>query len=272
MPPKAALTEHMKQRYEKALTMFRLALCDDVSLTLTQFCRDNDIELRPFTSWMSRHKHLEPYQVRNEVRKTKGLVELSPRCNLNYASHLDAFHKALEKNLDLSLSDYCRKAGIRPEPFHHWLMRQDMSVDKLKTEVAEAIGLEIGKKDKGDRLFPTTIFKRTVSGYRKELEEGSQISLQSYCRKRGVDYHAMRKWMTQIGLTITDIRGLVRNKEDMPVCRKKVFIQFKPNGGTSSDSFHGVRISLPDGSRIEVEKCSVMALCSFVNIYDNKHG
>lgn len=273
------LTEHMKERYEIHLSNYKKALKDCVDTTLAGFCRDNDIDIRSFTSWLCRHKKLTPLDIRNEARKSAGMKPVVGRGKLQYERHLQAYKEMLAIDLDYALSQYCTDAGISAHAFHHWIMRRGINVEKIKEDVCISLGINPNTAKKAVRYQKTTdrkpteptLFRKALAGYKKMLETDHELSLKKYCRAKGYAYKPLLHWMYEIGIKPADIKAFVVDRQKLPKDSRRVFIQFKPNGGVQSDILNGVRISLPDGTQVDVECCSVVSLCSFVNIYSKQN-
>lgn len=271
---KERLSDHMKQRYELHLREYKSALEENIELPLASFCRDKDIDVRSFTSWLSIYKKTTPWEFRNSVRASMGMKPLKARGQLEYDKHLDAYKKLLAVDLDYSLTQYCSDVGMAHHGFSHWLNRRGLNVEKIKQEVCADLGL--APSDTHDSTFrrpkPTEpgVFRRALSGFKKMLEKDRSLTLQQYCRAKGYAYRPLLAWMREIGIKPADIRAIVSEKDKLPKDNRRVFIQFKPNGSSSTDVLNGVRISLPDGTQIDVESCTVVGLCSFVNIYSKQ--
>ena len=274
--PKERLSDHMKQRYEQRLKEFVEALRDNVDYPLAAFCREKEIDVRSFTSWLSIYKQQTPLEVRNKVRQSLGMKPLTARGQLAYDKHLKNYRDMLAVDLDYELTQYCKDVGISAHAFHHWIMRQGLNVDKIREEVCETVGIQPDSKQstKADRsqrkATEPAVFRKAIAGYRKMLESDSSITLQKFCRAKGYAYRPLLHWMYEVGIKPADIKAFVLDRQKLPKDNRRVFIQFKPNGGSKGDVFNGVRISLPDGTQIDVESCTVVGLCSFVNIYSKQ--
>lgn len=272
------LTDIQKQEYETLFKELLEAYRNNPELPLAVFCRERSIETRSFTSWMNIYKKLTPMQVRNDIRRSLGLKEVKYRGSQEYEKHLRAYRDMLGIDPDYTLAQYCTDVDISQHSFHHWLMRQNLSVEKLRKEVFTSLGLD--KISEGEATSPCVhlkpseprIFRKALSGYKKMLESNNNLTLQEYCRCKGYAYRPLLHWMREIGITSADIRSFVLDRQKLPKDNRRVFIQFKPNGGTQGDLLKGVRICLPDGTHIEVECCTVVGLCSFVNIYSKQGG
>lgn len=274
---KIHLTDHMKQCYEKRYKELVEALKDNVDMTLVSFCNEKEIEARSFTAWLSRYKNLTPLQVRNNVRKSIGMKPLVSRGQLEYDKYLKAYKEMLAIDLDYTLTQYCNDVGISQHAFHHWIMRKGLNVEKLREEVCVEAGLDpvsLKAAEGTPRTYrkPTEpkVFRKALAGYKKALETDIELTLQKYCRAKGYAYRPLLHWMREIGINPADIKAFVKDRHKLPKDNRRVFIQFKPNGGSSGDLLNGVRISLPDGTQVDVESCTVVGLCSFVNIYSKQ--
>lgn len=274
--PKERLTDHMKQRYEQRLKEFVEALRDNVDYPLAAFCREKEIEVRSFTSWLSIYKQQTPLEIRNKVRVSLGMKPLTARGQLAYDKHLKNYRDMLAIDLDYEMTQYCKDVGISAHGFHHWIMRQGLTVDKIREEVCETVGIEPDSKKSTKpnrsqrKATEPSVFRKAIAGYRKMLESDSSITLQKFCRAKGYAYRPLLHWMYEVGIKPADIKAFVLDRQKLPKDNRRVFIQFKPNGGSKGDVFNGVRISLPDGTQIDVESCTVVGLCSFVNIYSKQ--
>lgn len=270
---KPRLTDHMKQRYELHYEELQKALSDNIELPLAVFCRERDIDARSFTSWLNVYKKLTPLDVRNKIRVSQGMSPVRTRGQLEYDKHLQAYRDMLSIDLDYPLTQYCQDVGIASHGFHHWLMRKGMSVEKIRQEICAELDIEVtnaGKLRKGNhRPKPTEprVFRKAVAGYKKALEHDPELSMQKFCRAKGYAYRPLLRWMNEVGIKPADIKAFVKDRNKLPKDNRRVFIQFKPNGGATGDQLNGVRIGLPDGTQIDVESCTVGGLCSFVNIY-----
>ena len=273
---KERLSDHMKQRYELLLAEFSATLRENIDYPLKVFCQENGIEPRSFTSWLSIYKQQTPLDVRNKVRASLGMKPLSARGQLAYDKHLKAYRDMLAIDLNYEMTQYCRDVGISAHGFHHWIMRQNLTVEKIKEEVCEKLGIvpdsKMQAKPSRSQRSSTEppAFRRAITGYKKMLESDSSLSLQQYCRAKGYAYRPLLHWLSDIGIKPADIKSFVLDRQKLPKDNRKVFIQFKPNGGASTDILSGVRISLPDGSQVDVESCTVVGLCSFVNMYSKQ--
>lgn len=271
---KDRLSEHMKQRFEIHLKEYRSALKENIDLTLASFCRAKDIEVRAFTSWLSIYKKTTPWEFRNSIRKSMGMNPLKARGQLEYDKHLDAYKKILATDLDYSLTQYCSDVGMAHHGFSHWLNRRGLNVEKIKQEVCAELALPPSDDHNSTSSKPKptepVVFRRALKGFKKMLEKDKSLTLQQYCRAKGYAYRPLMAWMREIGVKPSDIKALVSDKDKLPKDNRRVFIQFKPNGGASTDVLNGVRICLPNGTLIDVESCTVVGLCSFVNIYSKQ--
>lgn len=274
---KSQLSDHLKQRYELHYKEFLNELEDNIDLPLAVFCRERDIEVRSFTSWLSVYKKLTPLELRNKVRQAHGLSLLKTRGQLEYDKHLKAYRDMLAIDLDYTLTQYCQDVGIAAHGFHHWIMRKGLNVDKIRQEVCAELDIDpvdnttpIERRIQRKATEPR-VFRKAIAGYKKALEHDIELSMQKYCRAKGYAYRPLLHWMNEIGIKPADIKAFVKERKKLPKDNRRVFIQFKPNGGASGDILNGVRISLPDGTQIDVESCTVIGLCSFVNIYSKQN-
>ena len=273
---KPRLTDHLKQRYEQHYQALIAALKENIDLPLAAFCRDNDIDCRSFTSWLSRYRKLTPLEVRNNVRKKLGMRPAKSRGQLEYDRHLKAYRDLLAVDLDYTLTQYCADVGIPAHAFHHWVMRKGLNVDKIKQEVCEELNISPTEGNTPEerrsqrKATEPKVFRKALAGFKKALEHDIELTLQKFCRAKGYAYRPLLHWMREIGINPSDIKAFVKDRNKLPKDNRRVFIQFKPNGGHSDDLLNGVRISLPDGSQIDVESCTVVGLCSFVNIYSKQ--
>lgn len=87
----------------------------------------------------------------------------------------------------------------------------------------------------------------------------------------------MKKWMDLNGVSEKQIKTaeMIRRANEaspitnmLPINPDSVFVQFRPNGGTNGDKLKGVNIRFPDGKLLQIEECTVISLCSLINIYD----
>lgn len=274
---KEHLTEHMKARYETRLQELKEALDENIDLPFAAFCREKELDARSFTSWLSVHKRLTPRDIKNEVRKSKGMGLIKSRGQPEYDKHLQAYKHMLQIDLDYTLTQYCADVGRSAHAFHHWVMRQGLTVDKLKEEACSQVGITPVSKDarphlkKARKQTEPTVFRKAIAGYKKMLETDHELTLQKFCSIKGYAYKPLLHWMYELGVKPADIKAFVIERTKLPKDNRRVFIQFKPNGASSSDVLNGVRISLPDGTRVDVESCTVVGLCSFVNVYSKQN-
>lgn len=274
---KTRLTDQDKEQYEKLLPELIAALTENVELPFAEFCRTKKIEPKSFTSWLGRYKKLTPLDVRNKAREANGYRPLKTRGQLEYDKHLQAYRHMLQIDLDYTLTQYCADVGISAHSFHHWVMRQGLTVDKIKEEVCSQVGITPVSKDarphlkKARQQTEPTVFRRAIAGYKKMLESNHELTLQKYCSIKGYAYKPLLHWMYELGVKPADIKAFVIERTKLPKDNRRVFIQFKPNGASSSDVLNGVRISLPDGTQVDVESCTVVGLCSFVNVYSKQN-
>lgn len=271
------LSDHMKQRYEIHYGELETALRKNVDLTVAGFCREHDIDCRSFTAWILRYKGKTPMQVRNGIRKTMGIKELTVHGGAEYERYLESYKKMLAIDISYSLRQFCEDMGLSAHGFDHWLHRKGLGVEKIRQEVCVDLGIDPDTVQTDDvslrksRQPNPAVFKRALSGYKKMLVKQPKLSLQTYCRAKGYAYRQLSAWMKDVGISTTDIKEFVEAQKKLPKDNRHVFIKFKPNGGASGDLLHGVRISLPDGTQIDVEDCTVVSLCSFVNIYTKQN-
>lgn len=274
---KDRLTDHTKQLYKIIYEEYIAALQKNVELPLATFCKEKEIDTRSFTAWMSNYQKITPHQIRNDVRKSLGMKELKPRGQLDYEKHLQAYRDMLAVDLDYTMTQYCTDVGISQHSFHHWIMRQGLNVEKIKHEVCASMGIDLNAEQSNKENIQAyrkpaepRLFRKAIADYKKMLESDKNLSLQKFCRAKGYAYRPLLHWMREIGINPADIKSFVIDRQKLPKDNRRVFIQFKPNGDSSKDILNGVKISLPDGTQIDVESCTVIGLCSFVNIYSKQ--
>lgn len=261
----------------KLLDDYKAALEEDVDLSVMEFCRQREVEPQAFTGWLQRNGILIT-DIKNEVRKRKGLTPLKNNLATRYGNALEEYRMRLEVEPDLSFRTYCIQSAISPIAFAQWIRRNGYSVKAIKEDVLRECQTE--KKHTSQDDFATEAVNRftsTLDGYKKHLRQHNNTRLSIYCKEKGVEYKLMKKWMDLNGVSEKQIKTaeMIRRANEaspitnmLPINPDSVFVQFRPNGGTNGDKLKGVNIRFPDGKLLQIEECTVISLCSLINIYD----
>lgn len=250
--------------YQTLLEKYRHALEDNVQLTASEFCRQEGIDIARVTHWAQRH-NMGLSQIKRDVLFSKGLID-SPHVHKPprevYAEAWADFKKSLEEFPELTLSSYCTLHNISQVGIEKWMARRNYSVAELKNGL---VCIE-------NRFFNKEAKKRLggmLKQFKAALARDPDYSLRTFCQQRHIEYQMMYRYMNSLGITYTQLKQAAILEDKCPRKRRNVFVQFKPNGGTSGDKLTGVKIQMPDGSTIMVEECTVISLCSFINQYNN---
>lgn len=252
---------------------FKVRLEADPNFTLAQFAREKGVGERRMQRWCNDHQ-ISVTDLRTQVLIKQGVLD-APRTkpDTRYRFLFDEYKKELLQRRTLTLSVFCRERGESPTRMSKWLNRQGLSAADVKRTVLEQ-GVEPSVAESvllG--LAPGAIarFRQTLKGYKDLLSKSTNKSMKDYCAECNVDFPMFTKWLAAVGVSDRSLRREARVNRKKPGGEfGSVFVQFKPNGGSVGDQLRGVKIFFPDGSRIEVEGCTVITLCNFIHTYDNQ--
>lgn len=252
---------------------FKLALEDDIELSIAAFARKKGVAPARLQKWLNNH-HVTVTDMRTAAMVRRGLLD-EPQQKLSdrYAELVEEYKKALAVRRTLSLSAFCREQGVPAPKLQKWLNRQGLSSADLKEEV---LGAPLPKDVGNLNLLQlgngaVARFRKTLREYKAAISNDRKITLEDFCKKRNTDYRLFVQWLGTLGMTERSIRYSLKLEQALPGgIEGSVFVQFKPNGGSNGDALKGVKIFFPDGSRVQVERCTVISLCSFLQTYDNQ--
>lgn len=259
------------------LNAYKGALEENVDLSVTEFCRERDITPNSFLGWLQRNGILV-VDIKNEVRGKLGMPLLPKDLASQYSMVLEEYRMRLSFSPDLSVAAFCDESYVNSTAFRKWMRRNGYTVASIRKDVlgeVPTIKRHISKEDFGTDAKKR--FESVLEGFKKHLHKHKNAKLKEYCKAKGVDYPLMQRWMRLNGVSEKQIRIAERIRRAneaspitnmLPINPDNVFVQFKPNGGTDGDRLKGVTIRFPDGKLLQVEECTVVSLCSFINIYD----
>ena len=125
-------------------------------------------------------------------------------------------------------------------------------------------------------MSSTTLFEKTLQGYRARLEEDSSASFHIYCREVNVDHKAMQHWLSTEGIILAEVKSrYVKTEKKLTKLNKgtmSVFVMLQPmeTQKPETDLFHKVSISFPDGVVVSIKEASARSLNHFINHYNLK--
>lgn len=252
---------------------FKVRLESNPNLTLTEFSREKGIGNRRLQRWCNEHQ-IRISELKAQVLIRHGYREsILTKADERYSLLLEEYKKELLKRRNLTMEVFCRERGEYSSRMSKWLNRQGFTVTDIKKSVLEQDAFPSVADSVIMGLGDSAIarFRKTLKEYKELLSVRANQSLKDFCGKHNVDYVLFTKWLKIIGVSDRSLR------QEAKLNRKKpggelgsVFVQFKPNGGSIGDQLKGVKIFFPDGSRIEVEGCTVISLCNFIQVYDNQ--
>lgn len=252
---------------------FKVRLEADPNYTLTEFSREKGLEGRRMQRWCSNHQ-ISITDLRTQSLIQHGLLdEPRTKADVRYRFLLEEYKKELAQRRTLTMGVFCREQGESPTRVSKWLSRQGLSVSDVRKavlnqdvtpSVSESIILGLGSS-------AIARFRKTLKGYKENLSKRLDKSMKDYCGEQNVDFVLFSKWLKAVGVSERSLRHEARINRKQPGGELgSVFVQFKPNGGSIGDQLKGVKIFFPDGSRLEVEGCTVISLCNFLQTYDNQ--
>lgn len=229
-------------------------------------CRHHHVPMAFFRHWLQE----KGQTVADLVYETK--EDLSTRYYPNkevieahdYEGIIAYYKKWLVQNPRLPLRTFCNNQGFEYTHVHQWLKRQHISIEEIKISA----GVKLSSSKNSLQPSNSQLFGRVLHRYKQVLVEHPNYSLRQHCKDCGADYGAMQQWLARVGIQIKQLKQAVLIEQQVPKCPRPVFVQFKPNGGTNGDRLTGVKIQLADGSNIQVEECTVISLCAFINQYN----
>lgn len=127
--------------------------------------------------------------------------------NVHYPSLLDSYKAAMEKDLELRFTEFCRNNGVSNTAFIHWLNRRGMTVTGIRHEVRERLGV-IGPKvaPQYEGLPPRKLYEAIWADYKAAIVEDRSLRLSNFCKSRGVITQRMEKWMRRNNLSVIDAK------------------------------------------------------------------
>lgn len=232
--------------------------------TLHGLCLHHHVRYAVFTKWLKQQgktcsdlMYEVQEEVSNQYRPDEESFDVS-----DYETVLSIYKKWLLHDPHLPLKRFCNDRSVDYKALHQWMRRRNITISELKVRA----GVSLEEKQLQGMRPP--LFGRVLNGYKQKLSEDPQYSFRQYCRDCRADYEAMMKWLAHIGIQIKQLKAAVSIEQRVPR-QRSVFVQFKPNGGSNGDRLTGVKIQLSDGSNIQVEECTVISLCAFINQYNN---
>lgn len=125
-------------------------------------------------------------------------------------------------------------------------------------------------------MSTTTLFEKTLQGYKARLEEDSSTSFQLYCREVNVDHKAMQHWLSTEGIILAEVKRRYVKKDKNPAKLSRgtmsgfVMLQPMETRKPEADLLHNVSISFPDGVVVSIKEASARSLNHFINHYNLK--
>jgi len=250
---------------------YKKAYAKDNYLSLTAFCRLSGQDSCKFQHWLNR-KGLNVTQIKNEILFAQNKIAKMPDKTPPGEKYLNVwtkFKEHLEAGNNVSLRSFCILHDVNYGKMDKWMSRNNFSVNDLK----KRLGLDNSHDNNDDENFATPEVKQRLAkalrGFKKQLCINPSTCLRTYCLERHVEYSLMLKYLQFLGIGVVQLKQAAMLEDKCPRRRRNVFVQFRPNGGSNSDTLSGVKIQLADGSNILVEECTVVSLCAFINKYDN---
>lgn len=144
-----------------------------------------------------------------------------------FSNILEEFKRALRKDLNYHVGNFCRERDVNFNSFRHWLEHKGISIRWLRHEIARELHPErcdefdVPHGKKTDELY-----QPIWDEFKQVLAEDRSASLSKFCRSKGIKYSRMLKWMSRNNLTVLDLRldlGLGTEVTDFTAEAKKRF-------------------------------------------------
>ena len=260
------------QVYQDALDAYKEAVVKAPTLSFTAFCRQNNIPHKGMQHWLDR-KNILISEVRTHTLQEHGYVSSIPTKKCTSAIYEATWHGYIEalKTENLTMSLYCLQHDVPYRGMQKWMEGKNLSVADAKIKAGLSPESDRGLTRREVNI-PEALARRlskAMDMYKHKLRENPKYSLRAFCKEKNINYRSMTDWMAHLGVTVTQLRQAAVLEDRAPRSRKKVFIQFTPNGGSNSDRLRGVKIQMADGNNILVQECTVISLCAFINQYNN---
>jgi len=258
-------------KFTALLEAYKKAYAKDHYLTLSSFCRSEGEDCGKFQHWLNRSGQ-SVTQIKNEILFAQNEIAKMPDKippGEKYLNVWTKFKEHLAAGNNVSLRSFCILHDVEYGKMDKWMSRNNFSVTDLK----KRLGMYNQSDNNDDENFTTPEVKRRLASvlkkYKKRLLVDPGATLFSFCSEQRVDYALMQKMLQYLGISVKQLKQAAMLEDKCPKRCRNVFVQFKPNGGSGSDTLTGVKIQLADGSNILVEECTVISLCAFINKYDN---
>ena len=111
-------------------------------------------------------------------------------------------------------------------------------------------------------------YSHVISGYRRELQVNSKMSLSAYCRSVGVSISAVHHWTEDHGLTVKKIKAEIAESvgSDSP------FVPLSSEKPVPDHSSLRVELTFPNGVRLSADQYSPHDLLVLLNGYHGGRG
>lgn len=144
------------------------------------------------------------------------IQEIDPK--VRYQSWLDAYRLALEKDINLKFTEFCRNNGINNHAIRNWMDRHGLTVVSICKEVRERLGIPFDEPTpiaKYQGLKTHDLYSAIWKDFIEAIREDPTLTLTAFSKHCNVRFVPLQKWMRRHNLTVLDAEiELAQNRQN----------------------------------------------------------
>ena len=145
---------------------------------------------------------------RTFVGKKRLLMEIQEiDLNERYKSCLDAYKLALEKDINLKFTEFCRNNGVSNNAIRHWMDRRGLTVLSICKEVRKRLGIQINEPiEKYRGLNTHDLYTSIWKDFNEAIREDPSLTLTAFSKHCNVRIAPLERWLRRQNLSVFDAK------------------------------------------------------------------